>query len=322
MPEVTKITLSYKNIELILLPDLGGRIVSAKYNECQSVLKTDENDWDGKNKPALDGESDFYAFNGHINWVGPQSAWWTKQDINAERKENASPWPPDPYLIYGEYKITHQSERSIVLEGPASPISGIRFIKEIGINEDESVFLKTRMENTSLEIQEWDIWFNTRMDGYSNMYVPITGKAEDCRVEHVLNDQSDKMPSTQSAGFFSYLPIPPDEKYNERSSKSYIYPEQPYMAAFTKDSLIIYQFEKHPLESIHPEQALVEIYNHTEAEKNNALLEMEYHSPIFKLSPGESAEAFQIWHILPYAGEDSRLEHVEYLTSAVEELGL
>ncbi len=130
------------------------------------------------------------------------------------------------------------------------------------------------------------------------------------------------MPTTTSAGFFSYLPIMPDETMHERSSKTFIYPSRPYMAAFTEDSLIIFEFEHHPATCIHPEQGMVEIYCHTEQDKKNALLEMEYHSPVFKLAPGQQAEAFQLWHIFPYSGGDSRLEHVNYLCDAAEELNL
>jgi len=318
---MNKITLNYQNTELIILPALGGRIVSACFAGRKSVLKSDEKEWDGANKPELNFESDFYGFNGHINWVGPQSAWWTRQDENLQRKQEAAPWPPDPFLIYGEYTVSYETERSVVLEGPASPVSGVRFIKEIGINEDGAVFLKTTIENTSNSPVDWDIWFNSRMDGYSQVYVPVANK-ENCRTEHVLNDKSDMMPFTLSAGFFSYLPIVPEGNFSERSSKTFIYPEKPYMAAFTSDSLIVYQFEMYPVKEIHPEQALVEIYNHTEREEKVALLEMEYHSPMFHLLPGERAEAFEIWHILPYDGGDSRLEQLDFLDDVANTLAL
>lgn len=321
MSQKNTVTLTHCGIELIILPDLGGRIVSARHLDGKSVLKSDPTQWDGGKKPAINAQTDFVPFNGHINWVGPQSAWWLHQNENPERRDSAAPWPPDPYIIYGEYTVTHKTDRSVVLEGSHSPISGITFVKEIGINDDGSVSLRVVMHNTSNKPVEWDIWYNSRMDGYSQMYVPVNG-ASDFRVAPVVNEQSGAMPHTSSAGFFSYLPIAPDEKLRERSSKTFIYPSQPYMAAFTEDSLIIFQFEKHPLASIHPEQALVEIYCHTEHDKTAALLEMEYHSPLFRLAPGEQAEAFQLWHIFPYSGGDSRLEHINYLCEAAEELNL
>lgn len=321
MAQKDTVTLTHCGIELIILPAIGGRIVSARHLEGRSVIKSDSAQWDGKTKPTVDGEADFVAFNGHINWVGPQSAWWLHQNENAARKADAANWPPDPYLIYGEYTVAHQTERSIVLEGVHSPVSGITFVKEIGINDDSSVSLRVTMHNTGDSPVSWDIWYNTRMDGYSQMYVPVAN-VDSCRVVPVVNDSSGSMPTTTSAGFFSYLPIMPEETMRERSSKAYIYPSHPYMAAFTDDSLIIYQFELHAPESIHPEQALVEIYCHTEADAKDSLLEMEYHTQVFNLAPGEKCEAFQLWHIFPYSGGDSRLEHITYLCDAAEELSL
>jgi hypothetical protein len=315
------VKLNHAGIELVILPHIGGRIAAASIYGNKSVIKSNPADWIGTNKPEINAHSGFYPFNGHIHWVGPQSAWWSRQELNAARKEEKAPWPPDPYLIYGAYTVEKITDRSIAMSGPESPVSGVSFYKEIAINDDGSIYHRTVITNTSSQPQHWDIWANTRMCGYSAAYVPVESK--DCfRIEHVHNNQEEQMPSIAAGGFFSYLPIEPANGAASRSSKAFIYPSKPYMAAFTGDSMILFQFALHPKNKIHPEQALVEIYCHTETDKINALLEMEQHSPMYILQPGESAEDYQIWRLLPYSGGDSRLEHIDFITEAGEVFGL
>lgn len=309
-----EIVLKNADIEAIVLPHIGGRLVSLRKNGGENILKSDRSQWN-EEKPSLDAFSDFKAYNGHTTWVGPQCDWWIKQDENIQRKKERSMWPPDPFLIYGEYEIEKRTESSVVLKSPESKFSQIQFLKEYAINPDGSIYINVIMFNYSNNDISWDIWFNTRLNGYCKSYVPLTNNDSDIKIEHVLSTNSTEMPFTTDSEFFSYNPTEPPQEFGERSSKTFIYPSKPYIAGFTDRHMLMIQFEKHPKNTIHDEQALVEIYNHTEHKAEAALLELEYHSPYFHLKPGEVAEAYQVWNIYEYTGENNRKSHIDFLRS-------
>jgi len=302
------------DIEVIILPYIGGRLVSVKKNNGANILKSDPAMWnDTKEKPELNAFSDFKAYNGHTVWVGPQCEWWIKQNENKARKDEASMWPPDPFLIYGEYSVEKQTGSSVVLKSPESPFSHIQLFKEYAINPDGSIFLKVIMVNNTKQKISWDIWFNTRMDGMHKAYVPVYDNNEKTRIEHVISKVSTEMPYSIENDFFFYSPIAPPSTFNERSSKAFIYPKEPLIAGFSEENMLLIQFEKHPEKSIHKEQALIEIYNHTEQNPQNSLLELEYHSPYFTLKPDEFAEAHQVWNIYEYKGGNNSNDHINFL---------
>jgi len=290
------IVLSKGSLFIKILPHIGATIVSLEKGGSGNLFKSDSTLWDDKDIPALNAFSDFKAYNGHTVWVGPQSDWWVKQNINIARRDTAAPWPPDPYMIYGEYRSLRNDKNCVSLESPESPISGITVTKDIAINDDESVYLNTSFTNILDKPLSWDIWYNTRIDGYSKVFVPVTSD-KDVRVVPVLSAISQEMPYEIKNGFFSYKATIPDAQFKERRSKSYIYPSRPWMAAFIGNSLLIIRFEHHDRKTIHPEQALVEIFNLTQHDADEALMELEYHSPYKTINPGGIMTAWEVWKV-------------------------
>ena len=143
------IILSNKNIEVGILPEVGGRIVLLRKPGLRNILKSDTKLWQNpeKQKPEISAFSDFKAFNGHITWVGPQSEWWTHQTLNMKRNEEKADWPPDPYLIYGKNKILSRNDSSLKMVGPESPVSGVKIFKEISIKSSGAVTITSTAEN-------------------------------------------------------------------------------------------------------------------------------------------------------------------------------
>ncbi len=124
--------LNNKNIEVGILTEAGGRIVILRKPGFKNILKSDSSLWIDPEKHInkISAFSDFIAFNGHITWVGPQSEWWTHQNLNIERNKLKADWPPDPYLIYGSNEIISRSDTSIIMVGLKSPVSGLRIFKK------------------------------------------------------------------------------------------------------------------------------------------------------------------------------------------------
>ncbi|NJM17096.1 MAG: DUF4380 domain-containing protein [Bacteroidales bacterium] len=112
--------------ELSILTSVGGRTIGYNLSGQPNVLLADTGFAHEApiQKPSLDNVKDFKAYNGHIVWLGPQSAWWTAQYIHIDKRINADVWPPDPYLIYGNYSVVEQTKNSVVTLGPKSKILG------------------------------------------------------------------------------------------------------------------------------------------------------------------------------------------------------
>jgi len=283
-----------------ILTDIGGRLVFFSNND-ENILKSDEALWDSNDKPAVDAFSDFIAYNGAIVWVGPQSEWWTQQDINTERKDERAVWPPDPFLIYGDFEITEKTESSVTLKSPESPVSGIVLTKKYEIHTDGSLTCDVTLKNVTEKTVKWDVWFNTRMSGYCKSYTFCTEK-DNSKTETMPWDGAQEMPNENKDGYFCYLPEEPEKDFNSRSSKSFIHPEKTFMAGFTEDRLLLIEFEGCEKEKIHSEQAQVEIFCHTEHDTNNSLLELEYHSAYKSIAPNETLSASQRWSVHNYTG--------------------
>ena len=309
--------LSKGTLFIKILPHIGATIVSLEKGNSGNLLKSDSSLWNDKDIPELNAFSDFKAYNGSTIWVGPQKDWWIKQNFNIARRDTAAPWPPDPYITCGEYKSLRNDKNCISLESPESPISGITVKKEIAINEDESIYLNTAFTNIIDKPISWDIWYNTRIEGYSKVFVPVASQ-NDVRIVPVLNDSSQAMPYDIKNGFFTYNATIPENQFTERSSKSYIYPSRPWMAAFIGKQLLIIRFEHHDRKTIHPEQALVEIYNHTEHSPSKALLELEYHSPYRTIKPGEIMEAWEVWKIYENVDTETNDSKTAYLNELIK----
>ena len=310
------ILLSKGSLILKILPHIGATIVSLEKGNSGNLLKSDSRLWDDKEVPEQSAFSGFKPYNGHTIWVSPQSQWWTQQDINTQRRDSASPWPPDPYINYGDYTIIRKESHCISLQSPESPVSGITIQKDIAINDDESIYLNTIFTNTTNKVVSWDIWYNTRVDGFSKVYVPVASD-KDVRVVPVLNDSTTEMPYQIVNNFFSYQTTMPEGIFTRRCSKTYIYPNRPWIGAFTGNNLFVIRFEMHPQKSIHPDQALVEIYNHTESDTSDALHELEYHSPKRSLRPDESMEGWEVWKIFDSPDLKTDNERIAFLQQLI-----
>lgn len=302
-----------QDVCLGISPEIGGTIFFLSKQNSPNLLHSDESLWDPNQKPELSPFGDFIPYNGHTIWLGPQSEWWTQQSENQERKTQKAVWPPDPYITYGSYTVENKTESSISLRSVTSPVSGVQISKEIAINPDGSIFISVQVHSMVAYPISWDIWFNTRVHGFSRAYVPVS--KEHIRTEHVLSEASTEMPIGFLDGFFYYDTCMPPASHAERSSKTFLYPESPHIFAFIKNHCLHITFEKHPQSRIHPEHALVELYNHTEADSKHALLELEYHAPYVPLQPYQSMSAWQVWNVIDYAGEATEQEQIPWIQS-------
>jgi len=288
-------------IKVGILTDVGGRIVYASLIGEKNILKSDSELWveNAKEKPEVSARSHFKAYNGHIVWVGPQKEWWSHQNKNLYRKYSKANWPPDPYLTIGDYNIINQTDTSISMISPESPVSGLQLTKEIKIDSKGKIFFRCIAKNILKTDVSWDLWFNTRLDGFSRFYVPASSQSIK-QINKGFNKKSDTLDYTVKDDFFTFIPEKPTGGKTDRWAKAYLFPISPYIAAFSEEQLLLIHFESHVPSEIHHDQSEVEIFNSITTNNQDALLELEYHAPYKTLKPGETMEAWENWDIRSY----------------------
>ncbi len=312
------IILENGETRLGILAGVGGRIVYLSSHGSENILKSDSALWDEpeSERPVPGYDSEFKAYNGHIVWVGPQSEWWAQQEGNPARKKNKANWPPDPWLIYGKYEILERTDTSLKMMSPYSEISGLRLMKYVRVEKDGSVYFEVEGINYNRLPVSWDLWLNTRVDGYSMAYVPVEGDSS-VRVDEAPNPDG-RVSHAICRNFFFYLPSEPTGRVKQKDSKAYLTPSEGWLAAFTKGHCLRIRFPLYPPEKTHPQQGMVELYDHTSLDRHDALMELEYHGPYKTLQPGEHFKTWERWTVYRYRGSDKPSRQTRFLLKRVK----
>lgn len=305
-----------------LLPAVGGRIVLLRRPGGENVLKADPALWGlpAGSHPTPGIEGGWRPYWGQIVWVGPQSAWWTEQDVDPVRKQKKSDWPPDPYLVYGSFGIAERRADYVRLEGPVSPISGVQLTKEVRIDRDGRVRFSVTARNTRAAVLQRDLWPNARMDGFSRVYVPVAA-ASDVRVSGPKpgHPKRVQMAHAVTDGFFTFTPAAPPAGKLWRTAKAYVQPSRGLLAGFSARDLFLIQFALVDRAQVHPDQGHVELYNHArrEGDRVESLLELETHGPLEELEPGAGMTLEQTWRVIEYTGPCNAQAHVHFLNAVL-----
>ena len=312
------VKLHNESLEIGVIPDLGGMAALLKLNGKPNVLKADETLWDKPPAPRrkFGPMTRWKAYNGHIVWLGPQSEWWTQQTKSVSRLKTKAVWPPDPYINQGHFKIIEKNDNSIIMAGPPSEFSGVELTKQIKIIGDNKILFSVKATNIRNTPVSWDLWLNTRVDGYARCYVPLSDptKVRFDGAETDIQDMSSFLHDKQS-NFFYIEPLPPSKGKFSRWAKAFIPADKGFMVGFTSGQAIVIRFKKHAPKQIHPQHALVEIYNYTNQNKEDALTELEYHAPYITLNAGESMETSEEWELYPFNKEVNHKNCIDFLNS-------
>lgn len=293
----------------------GGRLLSFALKGQPNFLLIDEAAGDPDAPP--DATSGYIRYQGHEVWIGPQREWWVHQDVNPARAAAKATWPPDPWLSLAKYALVHKKQDEIVLDSPASPVSGIGLRKRYALvaGKPGSLRLDAEATNRSGKLAGRDIWFNTRVPAHTMAYVPVAAR-EDVRIE-----PAGALHYTLGGGLLSLdLPMPGDAP---RKGKLFAQPSHGWLAAFRGGQALVIQFAHQPRAAIHPAQGQVELYQDADARAaDKGMLELEVHAPYVELAPGEAMRASELWTILPYDGPANRDAHLEFLRRHAAQLGI
>jgi hypothetical protein len=312
-PTSQLVTLSNKQIEIGLIPEVGGVLVHASLLGQKNILQSDTAFWNESpdKRPSLNPKARLKSYKGHISWVSPQSEWWIHQDSIPELKKARAAWPPDPMLTVAPYQITSQTANEITLVGPESPYSKVQFTKIYRISGNK-VTLTTRARNCSDTIVKWGLWHNTRMNGWDFVFVQADSSALR-KTEYHNRGNVQKPELHYRNGFFTYDATAPESAKVVYKSKSFLDVKTPLIAGFHQNQWLIIRSEAIDNSQIHPEQSRIELYIENSYQAANDIQELEMQFAYQAIAPGASIEATETWEILPGSGLTDKYEVLEEL---------
>jgi hypothetical protein len=288
--------LKNDQIQVGILVDVGGRVVWTSLLGHENLLLSDSAQWSQPEsmRPEMTPNKPFMAYNGHINWLSPQSEWWIKQDSFPKLKERRAEFPPDPYWVYARYTVVSQTDTSLVLQSPPSPYTHVQFEKTVCIHNNQ-VHLKTIATNTSKDTVSWGLWFNTRMNAQSEVFVP----AQRAQLTKLQNwTETPKLDTCE--GYFSFIPETPTS-YRPNRAKAFFSSSNSLIAGHQSKQWLIIQTNPLQQNHVHPEQGQIELYMENASNSKRDIQELEMHFNYQAIAPEKSIEASQLWTVKPGA---------------------
>jgi len=311
--------LNTPEVEVGVLPHVGGRIVLLRKPGGANVLLSDPALWNEPDSaiptPEKVRQSPFFfkAYRGHILWVGPQSEWYNHQAFYPQKKGN--PWPPDPFLTWGRYTVVEKSERRLVLQSPESPVSGVIFTKAIEIASNGEVRIKNTARNIRSEPVSWDLWSNTRVSPFARVYVPLRGSM---RIETGTGANFEKQPFQYDI-VDGFLVIdnrrhPLVAPCTSAGGKAFLDARAGFIAAFENGMCLIKRFPVVADAQACKGQANIEVYYNIDVRKPDASeMELENHGPFQTLPPGGILEMDESLTVVDYTGESTAAAQIAFL---------
>lgn len=320
----SRLRLESPELVMDVSPRLGGRVLHFSLPGAPNLLKVG-GAVASQPDPPVQAAGENIPYLGHEVWVGPQADWWRDQSVNPARRKAAAQWPPDPWLAHAPAKVVAHDGNHLVLEGAASPVSGVQLVQAFSIAADRpgTAELAVEMRNIRKVPVSRDIWFNTRVHPETRVFVPVASDGSGVRVRSDASDGFDGLVSSSADGLFSLEPLPPSEGRQGRRGKVFIQPRAGWIAGFASGQAFLIHFELEPLERIHPDQGQVELYlDWRPGQADTGLLELEVHAPYATLEAGGSTTAHEWWVVRRYQGPDRRDAQLAFLQRMLAEAGI
>lgn len=311
------------SVEFEVSPRLGGRVLHFSASGAPNLLRVGDA-VRGQPDPKVDGGAGDIGYLGHQLWVGPQGDWWRDQDVNPERRAQAAPWPPDPWLAYAPVTVLEHARDRVRMQGVDSPVSGVRLDSSYAIlpARPDTLALDVRMHNIRDRPVAHDIWFNSRVRADTRVFVPVADAAQ-VRIRSDSDADYDGLVGATEDGIFSLELPPPGAGKSGRRGKVFIQPSAGWMAGFSQGQAFLIRFDRQPRERIHPDHGQIELYQQWRPDAPaDSLLEMEVHGPYATLAVGEATSSREWWTVRRYDGPDTRDAQLAFLRAMLDEGGL
>jgi hypothetical protein len=307
------IELTNGTVVVGVVPPLGGRVVSLKTAGGENVLDSDPKRWKPPYpRPQLG--TPFEPWNGRIVWVGPQTGFWSQQDLRPELKKAKAGWPPDPFNETSRFEVVEKTPTLLKVKGATSPVTGLAFEHEYEITGERTVRMKTTATNGRETPVSWDLWPNTRVRPEGTPYVDLD-PLQMLRMDGPRPDDGDAgaYPSEVRGG---WLTLPPGRKPESGRkklwAKAFVRPARGLIACFVGQQLLLIRAPVVPTAKLHGDQAFIELYRGA-GKGVDTILELEMHGPYETLAPGARMSFEQTFELLAYDGPPTPEGHVARL---------
>jgi len=307
------IELTNGTVVVGVIPPLGGRVVLLKTAGGENLLDSDPKRWKPPYPRPMLG-TPFEPWNGRIVWVGPQTGFWSQQDLRPELKQAKAVWPPDPFNETGRFDVVEKTPSLLKLKGATSPVTGLAFEHEYEITGERTVRMKTTATNGRETPVSWDLWPNTRVRPEGFPYV-FPDAMQMLRMDGppLTDGNVGAYPSEVRGGWLTLAPgRKPESGYKRLWAKAYVRPARGLIAYFLGKQLLVIRAPIVPRGKMHGEQAFIEIYRGA-GKGADTILELEMHGPYETLAPGASMSFEQTFEILDYDGPETQEGHVARL---------
>lgn len=303
-PEENLLFLRNNKIEVGILQNAGGRMVVLRRPGHPNLLKESPQLWGEYTAPNYTTPP-WKNYQGHITWLAPQYDWWRFQNVNNKMRD--ANWPPDPYLIFGKYRIIERSKNHLVLESPKSPVWGASLRKTFRIAQDGKLHISVLVTNTSRRNIKWSIWSVARFPVDTKHYVKVKNM-KDVLIKELNDKKSDTdvfKPLLHKGLFSFYIKKEFYEVQSECKRKAFLTPQIDEIFAVSGKTLLIMKANLKPGRPLPKGDGAVEIYiDNIKRYGKKGLLELEFVGPYTTLKPGEDTSLEEIWQILPYSEQN------------------
>jgi hypothetical protein len=296
-----------------VVPPLGGRVVLLKTAGGENLFDSDPRRWKPPYpRPML--ATPYERWNGRIVWVGPQTGFWSQQDLRPDLKRARAGWPPDPFNETGRFEVVERKAALLRLKGAISPVTGLAFEHEYEITGERTVRMKTTATNGRETPVSWDLWPNTRVRPEGFPYV-LLDPTEMLRMDGppLADGDASAYPGETRQG---WLTLPPGSKPGSGRkklwAKAYVRPARGLIACFLGRQLLVIRAPIVPKAKLHGEQAFIEIFRGA-GKSADTILELEMHGPYETLAPGASMSFEQTFEILDCDGPPTPDGHLSRL---------
>ena len=323
-PTVERIRLDDGHLQVEVAHAIGGRIVHLSLPGRANMLRVGAAALATVPAPEPSADGPDLPYFGHELWLGPQSRWWLDQDVNQARRDAAAPWPPDPWLAHARNRIVQSGPHALVLEGVASPVSGLQATQSFRLSGGTPATLELGAEAVNRRDRDVrrNLWFNTRLPAGSRVFAPVARPA-DARLRADADAVFDGPVAWWQDGLYSLQLDPPSPGKGGRRGKIFITPSAGWVAGFNAGQLLVIRFERQDEALIDPEHGQLELYQQWHHDDPEAgILELEVHAPLRTLAPGESMQARERWTVFAYDGPDTLDAQRAALDEALHSLGL
>lgn len=150
------------DIELGVVPDLGGRIMSLKFQSeelffVQPRRQGEVFDFGTRDLRAEKKKMGFRVWGGDKTWVAPEKEWWEKI--------------PPLELDAGRYQAQLQGH-SISMQSPVCRETGLRLTRAITLQANGAIELEQSITNESSSPSRWGLWNVTQILRPFDVYLP------------------------------------------------------------------------------------------------------------------------------------------------------